>query len=54
MILFFRNLSYICIGWKQAKNILSINYKSKSKRYICDASRDLVPFVQFKKREKHP
>ena len=20
----------------------------------CDASRDLVPFVQFKKREKHP
>ena len=21
---------------------------------ICDASRDLVPFVQFKKREKHP
>ena len=22
--------------------------------YICDALRDLVPFVQFKKREKHP
>ena len=21
---------------------------------ICDALRDLVPFVQFKKREKHP
>ena len=23
-------------------------------KYICDALRDLVPFVQFKKREKHP
>ena len=22
--------------------------------FICDALRDLVPFVQFKKREKHP
>ena len=22
--------------------------------HICDALRDLVPFVQFKKREKHP
>ena len=21
---------------------------------ICDALRDLVPFLQFKKREKHP
>ena len=21
---------------------------------ICDALRDLLPFVQFKKREKHP
>ena len=21
---------------------------------MCDAMRDLVPFVQFKKREKHP
>ena len=21
---------------------------------MCDALRDLVPFVQFKKREKHP
>ena len=26
----------------------------KSKIYICDALRDLVPFVQFKKREKQP
>ena len=22
--------------------------------FICDALRDLVPFVKFKKREKHP
>ena len=22
--------------------------------YICDALRDLVPFIQFKKREKYP
>ena len=22
--------------------------------FSCDALRDLVPFVQFKKREKHP
>ena len=24
------------------------------RKYICDASRDLVPFVQFKKCEKQP
>ena len=24
------------------------------KEIICDGLRDLVPFVQFKKREKHP
>ena len=29
-----------------------LNVRSKSNR--CDALRDLVPFVQFKKREKHP
>ena len=23
-------------------------------RFMCDALRDLVAFVQFKKREKHP
>ena len=23
-------------------------------KHICDALHDLVPFVQFKKREKHP
>ena len=26
----------------------------KFSRYICDVLRDLVPFVQFKKREKYP
>ena len=25
-----------------------------TKNYICDALHDLVPFVQFQKREKHP
>ena len=29
-------------------------YLASSGTYICDALRDLVPFVQFKKREKHP
>ena len=28
-------------------------YKQK-RRFICDALRDLVPFLQFKKHEKHP
>ena len=26
----------------------------KQYNHICDALRDLVPFIQFKKREKHP
>ena len=33
------------IGCKCCLNIASV---------ICDALRDLIPFVQFKKREKHP
>ena len=28
--------------------------KTQNKRPKCDALSDLVPFVQFKKREKHP
>ena len=28
--------------------------KSDLERIICDASHDLVPFAQFKKRKKHP
>ena len=36
----------------------SINNLSRHKPLkmltICDALRDLIPFVQFKKREKHP
>ena len=27
---------------------------NRLENHICDALRDLVPFVQFKKREKHP
>ena len=30
------------------------NYRKKSVVICDDALRDLVPFVQFKKREKHP
>ena len=32
---------------------LSIRW-SKNGRHICGALRDLVPYTQFKKREKHP
>ena len=28
--------------------------KGNTKKEICDSLRDLVPFVQFKKHEKHP
>ena len=28
--------------------------KALINRMICDALRDLVPFIQIKKREKHP
>ena len=35
-----------------------VSWESKFMQYykniICDALRDLVPFVQFKKRKKHP
>ena len=30
------------------------NLYCSKKEGICDALRDLVPFVQFKRREKHP
>ena len=33
---------------------LSETIMKKWKFYICDVLLDLVPFVQFKKREKHP
>ena len=32
------------------KEMISVQYGN----YICDALRDLLPFVQFRKREKHP
>ena len=35
------------------ENILFSPYHS-SVKYICDVLHDLVPFVQFKKREKQP
>ena len=34
--------------------ICFVLFETKSHRIICDALRDLVPFVQFKKREKYP
>ena len=36
--------------------MLEINFPTSSRKlaFICGALRDLVPFVQFKKREKHP
>ena len=32
----------------------NLKVKNKTPNIICGALRDLVPFVQFKKREKHP
>ena len=29
-------------------------FEIRTKKSICGALRDLVPFAQFKKREKHP
>ena len=36
------------------KNLLRITQNLKNWKNICDALHDLVPFVQLKKREKHP
>ena len=33
---------------------ISAKTRRKLMSYICDALRNLVPYVQFKKREKHP
>ena len=35
-------------------NILVLTLFHFSEKIICNALRDLVPFVQYKKREKHP
>ena len=43
-------------GWRDPKK-RERNRKEKLKPFslkICDALHDLVPFAQFKKREKHP
>ena len=44
-------------GWKLDKKILQFAQATNKRTvitFICDALRDLVLFVQFKKREKHP
>ena len=50
---------YSEIHWKISRKIVYERIISLSKSRImdftkCDALRDLVPFGQFKKREKHP
>ena len=37
--------------WKRVCAVIRTSYKTF---IICDALRDLVPFAQFKKHEKHP
>ena len=37
-----------------ANNLCQRVFKLKINKAYCDALRDLVPFAQFKKREKHP
>ena len=50
----FIETEYLRITEKE-QSLLFTLAKLHSKHFqICDASRDLVPFVQFKKREKHP
>ena len=39
---------------ESCKILLEVPQGSIPSHLICDALRDLVPFVQFKKREKHP
>ena len=34
--------------------LVSVTNPATQQRCICDALRDLVPFVQFQKHEKHP
>ena len=38
----------------QDQAILTSFYTCHQNQNICDVLHDLVPFVQFKKREKHP
>ena len=48
LLLTFGNLLYIGV---MINNLIPTNH---SKNEICDALYNLVSFVQFKKREKHP
>ena len=34
--------------------VLILEFHKTLIRYICNALRDLLPFVQFEKQEKHP
>ena len=40
--------------WQRSTGNMLESKLSQNLFYICDALRDLVAFVQFKKREKHP
>ena len=46
----------VFLAWNQYINevIKLIATQWSSYAYICDALRNLVPFLQFKQREKHP
>ena len=56
------SFSLIALGWQIEKSLDSVpsppnltnNFLGILPKTIRDALRDLVPFVQFKKREKHP
>ena len=40
--------------YSESSNGLKLTIYSKKAQYICGSMRNLVPFVQSKKREKHP
>ena len=42
-------LTHCCINEVGQHKVSSVR-----ERYTCDVLRDLIPWVQFKKREKHP
>ena len=48
MLLLVDDMTFVFLSWKGGWL-----WFTGSKETICDALRDLVPFVQFKKREKH-
>ena len=42
------------VSWVDTKKQQALCMKKQYIYEYCDVLRDLVPFVQFKKREKHP